>query len=309
MSQPEYIFKRVFNGSQQAKLLATPLYKKELHKDIKAGKIFPAFRNNIIDFYYKGGNAFKFKDGTFSTHVKYASVLNGHDKPYINEKELQKAKLITDFMDGYCRIKENCSLYSGVEAKGVSSLFSKSSYALPNPNTGIPKIVVLDIEVSLKALDDLEAISSETQSSQDRIDLLLFNTKTKKLQFFEVKHFSNSEIWSEKGTKPDVIKQIQRYNLQIVKNREGILSAYKEYVKTARELFDLTKLDLPDPEQLSDEVILLVFGFDSHQKKKIDELLIKDESLVKISRRFLGNLKLASDVWNEESIIKAGQIK
>src|ERR1039457_6063186 len=102
-------FKRVFNENQQAKLLATPLFKK-LREDVMAGDIFPAFRNNTIDFYYKGGNAFKFKDGMFSTHIKYASVLQGHDKSYINETELKNAKLITDFMAGYTRIKENCSL-------------------------------------------------------------------------------------------------------------------------------------------------------------------------------------------------------
>jgi hypothetical protein len=297
-------FKRVFEKNQQENLLKTPLYNKLL-EDIKAGDIFPAFRNNTIDFYYKGGNVFKFKNGKFSTHIKYASVLHGHDRPYINETELKGAKLITDFTTGYDRIKENCSLYSGVEAEGVSKLFSKSSYALQNPKIVIPNIVVLDIEVSLKALDDVEADTQENQSTQDRIDLLLYNKETKTLQFFEVKHFSNSEIWSEKGTNPDVVKQVKRYNEQLVKKHDGILDAYKEYVKAARKLFNISEDQLPDPEHLADEVILLVFGFDSHQKIKINELLIKDNSLVEISRRFLGNLSSASEVWNEKTIKKS----
>ena len=294
-------FKRVFKKSQQDRLLNTLLYDKLL-EDVKAGVIFPAFRNNIIDFYYKGGNAFKFKEGKFSTHIKYASVLHGHDKPYINEMELEKAKLITDFMTGYAGIKKNCSLYSGVEAAGVSKLFSKSSYALQNPKISIPNIVVLDIEVSLKALDDVEANSQEKQRTQDRIDLLLYNKETRTLQFFEVKHFSNSEIWSEKNTIPDVVEQVKRYNEQLSDKSKDILAAYKEYIKAARHLFHLSKDQLPDPVHLNNEVILLVFGFDNHQKNKIDELLIKDKSLVDISRRFLGNLTSASEVWEEKTM-------
>ncbi len=309
MSQAtEKKFKRVFDKNQRANLCNAPLYKELISKDVKEGKIFPAFRNNIIDFYYKGGNAFKFKGGKFSTHVKYASVLHGHDKPYISETELQDAKLVTNFMDGYGRIKENCSLYSGVEAEGVSKLFSRSSYALQNPKIGIPNIVLLDIEVSLKALDDVEADFLEKKKTQDRIDLLLYNKDTRTLQFFEVKHFSNSEIWSETGSIPDVVDQVKKYNGQLSQKRVDILAAYGEYIKTARILFELLEDQLPDPKHLADEVILLVFGFDRHQKNKIDELLIKDKSLVEISRRFLGNLTTASKVWEEKKIIRAGQL-
>jgi len=302
----EKTFKRVFEKNQQENLLKTPLYN-NLLEDIKAGDIFPAFRNNTIDFYYKGGNVFKFKNGKFSTHIKYASVLHGHDRSYINETELEGAKLIMDFVTGYHRIKENCSLYSGVEAAGVSALFTKSSYALRKPKSNSPKIVVLDIEVSLKALDEVlenEPDSKKKQRNQDRIDLLLYNKGTRTLQFFEVKHFSNSEIWSEKGTEPDVVKQVKRYNQQLVKKRVDILNAYKEYVKAARDLFGLNEPELPDPEHLSDEVILLVFGFDTDQKKKIDRLLIEDDSLNEISRRFFGNPVSASEVWNDKTIKK-----
>jgi len=304
MSQAEYKFKRVFDVNQQAKLRESLLYKDHILDDVRTGKIFPAFRNNTVNFYHKGGKAFHFKDGTFSTHCKYASVLHGHDRSYINETELKEAKLITDFKAGYSRIKENCSLYSGVEAAGVSKLFSKSSYALQNPN-----IVVLDIEVSLKALDDVEADTQEKPRTQDRIDLLLYNKETKTLQFFEVKHFSNSEIWSKAGTKPVVVKQVEKYNGQLLQKHDDILAAYIEYTKTARILFELLEDQLPDPVHLNNEVILLVFGFDSYQLNRIDELLIRDKSLKDISRRFLGNLDTASKVWKESTIIKAGKTK
>lgn len=302
-------FKRFFDVTQQKKLIESALYKEKLLDDVQAGNIFPAFRNNTLDFYYKGGNAFKFKEGKFSTHIKYAAVLHGHNKPYINEAELKDAKLIMDFMTGYDGIKENCSLYSGVEAAGVSKLFSKSSYALQKSNSGMPNIVVLDIEVSLKALDEVGADSQDKQRTQDRIDLLLYNKEKRTLQFFEVKHFSNSEIWSEENTIPDVVDQVKRYNNQLLDKRDDILIAYKNYIKAARKLFNLSEDQLPDPENVADEVILLVFGFDSHQKNKINKLLINDKSLVEISRRFIGNLKSASDVWEEKTIKKTGQIK
>lgn len=299
-------FKRIFDEAQQEALKNSPLYEKHLASDIKRGDVFPAFRNNRIDFYHKGGKLFTFDKLGYTTHIKYASVLQGHNKPYIDEKDLLNARLISNFMgEGYKRIKENCSLYSGVEAAGLSALFGKSSFILEN-NTA--NILILDIEVSLQSLEDSweeEVEAKGKKRTQDRIDLLLYNIETRTLQFFEAKHFSNNELWAKKETKPRVVEQVKRYNQQLDKKHTEILKAYQDYVKIARSLFDIPFDQLPDPDKLETETILLVFGFDTDQKKKIERLLITDGSLNEISSRFFGNPTAASDLWNEKTVRKA----
>ena len=104
---------------------------------------------------------------------------------------------ITSFVDGYERIKENCSLYSGVESSGVACLYSNYSYLSSKSD-----IVVLNIEVSLESLD--------ADKNQDRIDVLFFDKNKKCLIFCEAKHYSNKEIWSQKGTNPEVVGQVYR---------------------------------------------------------------------------------------------------
>jgi hypothetical protein len=49
--------------------------------------------------------------------------------------------MISDFTKNYPRIKENCNLYSGIEAMGVSEIYHNYSYLSDN------RIVVLDIMV------------------------------------------------------------------------------------------------------------------------------------------------------------------
>ena len=294
---PVKTFKRAFDVTQQNKLSEKDLYINHILRDIISGVIFPAFRNNTIDFYHKGGNAFHFADGRFSTHVKYASVLHGHNKPYISEDEIVDARLIDNFIEGYERIKENCALYSGKEALGVAGFYAPSCYALSREDN----VVVLDIEVALHAIEeelDVHLVEKKKRS-QDRIDVLLFNKSTKTLQFVEAKHFTNKELWSQEGTKPKVVEQINRYQQQISKSsekHEQIVQAYNNYIQIANSLFHLD-LPLTDSIKLNTEVILLVFGFDNDQKLKIKKLLKDDGSLDGISARFIGNPKTASDVW------------
>jgi hypothetical protein len=239
------------------------LFTEKLKPDIETGTVFPAIRAGRVDFYYKGGKLFSYDKG-FSTHKKYASVIRS-DKDYISESDLQQnAKVITNFSEGYEQIKENCSLYSGVEAEGVSRIYHK--YPFVNIELDI---VVLDIEISFK--------SKSGGRSQDRIDILLLNKMTQKIRFYEAKHYSNSELWSQEGTSPRVISQIKRYEEQIEQEGTDILSQYHNYVT------------------------LLVFGYDRDQQKgRMQKLLLEDESLSGIQHYFIGNISAVkiNNMWN-----------
>ena len=126
-----------------------------------------SIRNGYIDFYHKNGRLFKFDKNGFQTHIKYAAVIKKNKKDYLTETELSSYDLLNNFAVNYKRIKENCKNYAGIEGIGVSDLYSQHSY-LSNSN-----IIVLDIEVSFKSNDE--------NKKQDKIDILLFNKKTKTL--------------------------------------------------------------------------------------------------------------------------------
>jgi hypothetical protein len=258
-------FERRLSEEIIGKLTQEHLYSKYLLPDIEAGNVFPAIRKDKITFYYKGGALFSYDGDGFKTNIKFASVFKiagARDETYINEQDLREIEKINSFIEGYDRIKENCALYSGIEAIGVSEVCKKYSYFEDN------NITVLDVETSFESL---------TGRNQDRIDLLLLNKTDKTLRFYEAKHYSNSEIWSREGSRPRVVSQIDRYKNQVKERESEIVSVYNGYIKIINTFFKLTLgiIDKIDPN-----VYLLIFGFDGDQLRgRFDDLIKKDKSL------------------------------
>lgn len=226
--------------------LIQSLVKEPLFAEIKKDS-FLALRKDRIDFYYKGGKLFSYDNKGFSTHIKYASVIDAIKGDYVTEKSLKTADLIKNFSQGIKRIKENCKNYADKEAKGVADIYSKHSY-LKNK-----EIVVLDIEIAFEAKD---------RKGQDRIDILLLDQENKNLIFVEAKHFSNGNLWSE--STPEVINQIKRYEQQISIEKNNILEKYRKNIKLLNELFEI---ELQLPEKIDDKVVLFIFGFGDDEKK------------------------------------------
>jgi hypothetical protein len=280
-------FDRAMKVELREKLKKEPLYERLLLDIKNSGDVFPAIRNERVDFYHKGGKLFSYDKGGFKTHVKYASAYKEHPDAYIAESMLKNLNPIQDFSDSYKRIKENCSLYSGVEAQGVSKIYGKYSYA--SKESANLSIVVLDIEISLKALDEDRA--------QDRIDLLLFEKEKKRLIFCEAKDFSNSEIWAGSGKKIKVVEQVERYVNQIKDKKDQIITAYNNYVKIVNNLFELT---LPLPETICSKVPLIIFGFDRDQLKGRFNVLFEKEVGNIISYYPIGNVS----GFNPENMVK-----
>lgn len=283
-------FKRQLRQETIERLKGEQLFSEKLCPDILQGFVFPAIRNEYVDFYYRGGRLFTFnsKQG-FRTHIKYASVLKSQSKdPYVSQDDMRTSEMvIKDFGEAYERIKENCLNYSGIEAEGVSTLYSKFSYADTIKHSDI---VVLDIEVSFK--------SGTEGKDQDRIDLLLFNKKKNSLRFYEAKHFSNKEIWAKEGIEPKVANQIKRYQEQIGQRKIKILDAYGQYCDLVNAVFDF-KID--SPKELDEAVGLLIFGFDSDQLKgRFKRLLLDDRSLEGIKIYTIGDVSTVKieNLWS-----------
>lgn len=253
-------FERKFEKPAIANLKSSTLWMSHLENDCKNQNIFLAVRNNSIGIYHKGGKLFNFEKNEFKTHIKYASVIDNSENNYLTENELSRNTLIADFKNNYSRIKENCRLYSGIEALGVSEVYHKYSYLSRN------NIVVLDIEISFEALE------KTTGKKQDRIDILLYDLSTRTLKFVEAKHYSNPDIWS--NNTPKVIGQIKKYETQIKTNKTEIITAYKNYIQAINFIFDLK---LPLPEKVEEKVSLLIFGFDNDQKNgRLQKLILRN---------------------------------
>lgn len=277
-------FERKVEKTAIANLTSSSLWMSHLESDCKNQNIFLAVRNNSIGIYHKGGKLFNFEKNEFKTHIKYASVIDNSEIAYLTENELSKNKLITDFKNNYSRIKENCGLYSGIEALGVSEIYHKYSYLSRN------NIVVLDIEISFEALEKTNG------EKQDRIDILLYDLNTRTLKFVEAKHYSNPEIWSN-GT-PKVIGQIKKYETQIKTNKTEIIAAYKNYMEAINSVFDL---ELPLPEKVEEKVTLLIFGFDNDQKNGRLQKLILSNPVFKGFQVYCKQDKInPSSLWNSK---------
>lgn len=290
-------FERRFTDIE--KLKTAPLFQHCLLPDIinrfekrpdRYRDVFPAVRKDRIDFYYKGGKLFTYNGKMgFRTHHKYASVIKYNDEnPYVSDANLQ---VIDNFIEGYERIKENCSLYSGIEANGVSRVYGDYSCAKQEKLHGV---VVLDIEVSLRREneDDEPEPGKKSRAKSDRIDLLLFDTKSCLLRFFEAKDFSNSEIRAEADRIPKIVKQMQRYKEQLnaPNVRQEMLAGYSDHVDIINQLFSLDA-PLPTPRDIDPVPRLLVFGFDEQQRKgKLKKEIDRLENDYELSVYAIGNI-------------------
>lgn len=280
-------FTRGASGQLIAKLQSDPLFTSKIYNDCLTGNVFMAIRSEVIDFYYKGGRLFEFdkKEG-FKTHIKYAAVID-HNEDYVSQRTLSSLAINPDFISHYDRIKENCSKYSGIEANGVSDLYMKNSYLCGKD------IVILDIEASFPA------ISSGKKS--DRIDIVVYNKQKRIITFVEAKHFTNSEIWST-GV-PKVIGQIKRYDKQIITNKDQIVTQYSNYIQSVNSIFNI---QIPLPTNVEDRVILLIFGFDTNQRKKLidKDNFLKSMKGIKLYKK--GNTKslIVSHLLSEAKVIQ-----
>jgi hypothetical protein len=156
-------------------LKASVLFKKHLLDDIQSGTVFPAIRKGKIDFYHAGCKLFSFNGTEFRTNVSYLVGFQGKPDGEVSERALNELRALRSFDDGYSQIKENTRRYSPPESKQVADLWNKHSCCREE----LCQISVLDIELSLTA--------AESDRSSDRIDLILFNSKSLELRCFEVK--------------------------------------------------------------------------------------------------------------------------
>ena len=181
-------FKRNLEIDLINNLKQTALFGK-LKKDIESGYIFPAIRDNTIQFYYKGSRMFIYDKNGFSTHYKYLiNNSKGESKYVINDGKQQIISnnfIIDNFCDGYESIKQNINIYAKPEATLTSGFYSKSFF---NPHVK-NSYYLLDIEAAFEKQQEFKFDCEEPNDKKrkERIGLTLFSLIKAKGKLFFVK--------------------------------------------------------------------------------------------------------------------------
>lgn len=200
-----------------------------LKEDVAKGIVFPAVRNERIDFYYLGGCLYSF-GGTF-----------------FRDKEWEKFSENTKGLSEYCKAKKQvenkfAKMHGGsAERKILNELYSQTFAS--NRSSAV---VVLDIEISLGKVDD----------KSQKCDLLLLNTQTDEIMFVEGKVYSDPRVRSAVGQKIEVIDQVNAYTTVVERQSETILAQYAEHVRILNKLFGT---NYNPPKKLLMPVRLLVY--------------------------------------------------
>jgi len=302
-------------------MVADPVFVDRLSPDCVSGHVFPAprlgeapaFRLSGFDFWHNGGILLSHKKGCFRTHIKYASRLFG-DQTYVGEAELRNARHITDFSepDEYAALKANIAFYSGPEAQGVAGLLSHS---LPSSTRTPAEVVALDVEIGcpgLRSLNDSTGTSDEAETAQPgdtskkdrawaRIDLLLLNKHSGALRFYEVKHFSNPELWDNR-----VIDQVKCYEGYVSNptNSRVSVAYYEAVIESLRDHFG-DAIAATKPLHLDAiPVALLVFGLTAEQRDGVWQTRRRDLAAADVKSYGRGGTKNLSPgsmkaIWNQ----------
>ncbi|ABR49258.1 hypothetical protein Amet_3119 [Alkaliphilus metalliredigens QYMF] len=222
MSEKERKFKRGFEGFDLSMFIGEEIYQ-YIKKDIDHGEIFPALRDNRIDFYYEGGCIFQYKNNRFSYNPAYLKYNEEKYKPQNSKNSIFKNHnfdLKTFYEDLKQGVKNRFTTKNNKETERqfLSRLY-KSTHSCKESNT-----VVLDIEIRFNKVDG------------KKCDLMLYNNQKKKLMLVEAKVVGNKYLVSK--TTPKVIDQVREYSSWINEGAETFTKQYSYYIEFMNSVFD-----------------------------------------------------------------------
>lgn len=235
---------------------------------LKDPELFLAVCDNSINFYYRGNSMLKlsFNGNGLNGEVHYKYLLRpflktegSNDKPYVSFNEKVELPSIDPKEKGAVKwIKAASSLYAGQEKEGVHKILQA------NEN-------IVDVEIAFSKNDE-----NNGANGSSRIDFcaLRDNGSGVELCFYEAKHYSYTGVLrASNENEPKVVKQLKRYRKTIVIHRDKIHSAYKEafgqMLQFEKEHPATKSLERARDEgfSVSEDVRLVVYGFDDAQKK------------------------------------------
>ena len=222
MSKNKRNFKKEFKGFDFNKFKEEEIYQL-LKEDIKNGKIFPALRDNRIDFYYEGGRIFQYKSNRFSYNTDYFKYMGGKyttinsENYMVDNNNFNLRSFYEDLKKGVRERFKNKN-NEKTERQFLSKLY-KYTYDSEESNT-----VVLDIEIRFN------------KGNGKKCDLMLYNNQLQKLMLVEAKVVGNKELVSD--TTPKVIDQVKEYSSWINEGVEIFTEQYSNYIEFMNSVFN-----------------------------------------------------------------------
>lgn len=234
---------------------------------IQTGRAFLAFRNDEATIYYNGNQLCNLpgshgyetmvynhylpitRSHTLSSHQKKEPYTIGQWRKNIGSQKLSFESVIEEILD-------NLEKESSPESLQASRFYRFS----PLNKQTAHEIVLLDIEAAF----------SSTGEKTDRIDLVFYHRKDRRLMFVEVKRLSDSRLYPKGKESADVIDQFTRYEKRLRTEAQQITSQYNNTIDCYNTL---SKGNLPHVlPKLPPLFGLLLVEFNRSAIKQINEV-------------------------------------
>lgn len=228
--------RKIGNMEALQKQLTTDGFLQAINRElIQTGRAFLAFRNDEATIYYNGNQLCNLsgshgyetmvynhylpitRSRTLSSHQKKEPYTIGQWRENIGSKELSFESVIKEILD-------NLEKESSPESLQASRFYRFS----PLNKQTAHEIVLLDIEAAF----------SSTGEKTDRIDLVFYHRKDRRLMFVEVKRLSDSRLYPKGANSAEVISQLTRYKRRLETEAQQITSQYNntiDYYNTLSE--------------------------------------------------------------------------
>lgn len=239
---------------------------------IQTGRAFLAFRNDEATIYYNGNQLCNLP----GSHG-YEPMVYNHYLPITRSRTLsneQKKEPYTikqwqnnihsktlSFEIVFNEILDNLKKESSPESLQASRFYQFS----PLNTKTTPEIVLLDIEAAFSSSDE----------KTDRIDLVFYHRKDRRLMFVEVKRLSDSRLYPKGEKSAEVINQLRRYKERLEKDKQQINSQYNNTIDYYNTLSggNLPHVSLESPPLLG--LLLVEFNHSARTKENKVKKMIK----------------------------------
>lgn len=245
-------FRRCFDVSKINNLSgeSLELYRK-LVCDIKSGDVFPAVRDDRLDFYHGGGVLFSFSGNSFKRNPNYDFYGNATETKKGNRTVAEKT-YGKSFINNYEFFKEcNRIRFSSNENEDSERKFLDNFYCDTYKGSSFPNLCVLDIEVRINE-----------DGNKKKCDMVLLKSEAdkSKIMFVEAKLYDNNEVKCAEGRIPEVVTQVEGYTEQLAKHKKTIEQQYINHLDIMSRLIFMKPYDKIDNIELISNAKLLIIG-------------------------------------------------
>lgn len=204
-------FIRKFNNFNFQKMAQEKIYQ-YIEPEIRSGKIFPALRPGRIDFYYNGGCIYRYRNKGFYCNPNYRKHFNGKSFSFMGEDEY--------YIDSNSDI--NFALLHSDLKKAIESKFPDKA----------ERSYLNHIYTYTYSREDSETkvIDIEVWINHTKCDMVLWDSKTKEVQFVEAKLYDDDRLWKKGHVELDTLEQVQKYDNAIKENYSNIILQYQNYI-------------------------------------------------------------------------------